>query len=373
MLVLMLSTTVASIAVWKKIGARGRQLHLGNSLWLTTLLWLMLPAHLLQGATSGYRFELWPIPAAASMLLVTLMWLLGGVGSGRIHPVLAAYLLLVVACDQNLTPYSVLQRNKVGLGDIVLTAPPVPINAYMKEGYLKSALIPGADALELEPASSRLLAFTSGQRRPGRSWLSLESLLRDEMPPLEDLMIGGQPGPIGSGCGVAVIIGGLFLLYRGIIDFRVPLSLLVGAVIAFLALPIPVIIKDPGDVTTPSALVSAKKLEGIEWRWFAMREKQVLDVGPAKAITDHLCQLRTDVRADAADDVLPRDQPIASPDGQAGAGHLWSARRYHGGRAATLYVYFLWPLSGFAGGQPDYAIAGAPFSSASAGLMSAHH
>ena len=48
-------------------------------------------------------------------------------------------------------------------------------------------------------------------------------LLRDRMPPLEDLIVGGQPAPVGLGSGVAVIIGGLFLLYRGLIDFRIPL------------------------------------------------------------------------------------------------------------------------------------------------------
>ena len=62
----------------------------------------------------------------------------------------------------------------------------------------KTPHVDGVDALQLEPASIRLHAFTSGQKRPGRSWLSLESLLRDEMPPLEDLIIGGQPGPIGG-------------------------------------------------------------------------------------------------------------------------------------------------------------------------------
>jgi electron transport complex protein RnfD len=137
--------------------------------------------------------------------------------------------------------------------------------------------VEGADALALEPAASRLLAFTSGQRRPDRSWLSLESLLRDEMPPLEDLIIGGQPGPIGATCAVAVIIGGLFLLYRGIIDFRVPVFVLLGAFVALLSLPVPLFIKEGGP----------------DWRWFIFRAHRVLtpggvryeSIGWAKAIT----------------------------------------------------------------------------------------
>jgi electron transport complex protein RnfD len=147
----------------------------------------------------------------------------------------------------------------------------------MKEGYLKTPHVEGADALLLEPAAARLFAYTSGQKRPGRSWASLESLLRDEMPPLEDLIIGGQPGPIGATCAVAIIIGGLFLLYRGVIDFRVPVSIFVGAFVALLTLPIPIRITD----------------NGPDFRWFAFRSHSVLSaagpryeqVGWAKAIT----------------------------------------------------------------------------------------
>lgn len=303
MLAVILPTVLASMLVWRKIGARGRQLHLAHGIWMGMLLWLMLPAHLLQGAVSTslpqsglplFRWELWPIPIAASLLLVMLMWLLGGVGAGRVHPALVTYLLLVVAFDQLLTPYTVLQRHRLFTGDVLKTASPsTPTHAYMKDGYLGTAPVEDADALALEPAAARLLSFTSGQRRPGRSWISLDSLLRDEMPPLEDMIIGGQPGAIGGSCAVAVIIGGLYLLYRGTIDFRVPLAIFIGALIGFMALPIPVIIKEPE--ATPGAatrLASAGGEQqtvydkgGPQWRWLAFREHEVIEVGWAKAFT----------------------------------------------------------------------------------------
>ncbi len=56
---------------------------------------------------------------------------------------------------------------------------------------------------------------------------------------MEDLVLGTVPGSIGVTSAVAVIVGGLFLLYRGLIDFRIPLLITASAWIALLALPIP--------------------------------------------------------------------------------------------------------------------------------------
>jgi len=259
-LLLMIPVALAAHLIWRRIGSRGRQLHLAHTLWSTMLLWLMLPAHLLGGPAVSDT-SVWPIPICASIVLVIAMWLLGGVGSGRIHPVIVTYLLMVIAFDQLLSPVAVLQRHRIFSGDLARAVQPAPpANAYMKEGYLKTPPVEHADALLLEPAAARLLSFTSGQKRPGRSWLSLESLLRDELPPLEDLIIGGQPGPIGATCAVAIIIGGLFLLYRGIIDFRVPVCVFVGALIALISLPIPILIRDSGP----------------DWRWFAFRTHPII-------------------------------------------------------------------------------------------------
>ncbi len=68
----------------------------------------------------------------------------------------------------------------------------------------------------------------------------MERLL-DGLPALEDLAIGGHPGPIGTGSAIAVVIGGLFLLYRGLIDYRIPLLITFTAFASFLVLPIPVV------------------------------------------------------------------------------------------------------------------------------------
>ena len=54
----------------------------------------------------------------------------------------------------------------------------------------------------------------------------------------------GAPAPLGLGSAIAVIMGGLYLLYRGLIDFRVPLLICLAAAVALLFLPIPVAVTE---------------------------------------------------------------------------------------------------------------------------------
>ena len=45
---------------------------------------------------------------------------------------------------------------------------------------------------------------------------------------LWDLFLGNKAGAIGTTCGLAIVIGGLFLLWRGIIRWHIPVSFLLG-------------------------------------------------------------------------------------------------------------------------------------------------
>src|SRR5205085_3624409 len=127
------------------------------------------------------------------------------------------------------------------------------------EAWNSVAQVPGYDSVRSEPASQRLTFYTTGLEPPEGAFLSLEALLRDRMPPLEDLIIGGAPAAIGTGCAIAVIIGGLFLLYRGMIDYRIPLLILTSAYLALLVLPIPIVIR------------AASR----DWKWLAIRDPSV--------------------------------------------------------------------------------------------------
>jgi Na+-translocating ferredoxin:NAD+ oxidoreductase RnfD subunit len=268
--VLVVGSAALAIAAWRRIGTRGGQLRYSHVLWLATLLALTLPVHLVSpaGLVAPDAPALWPVAAAVGVALVGFIWVLGGISAGRVHPVLVAYFLLIVFFHQALVPHWVLQRSNVLTGDaldtISLEYPDTAGNAW-----IAAPPVEHQQALWLEPASQRLIFYTTGIEFPEGAfgaWITLDSLIRDRMPPLEDLIIGGHPGPIGTSSAIAVLVGGLFLLYRGLVDFRIPLLICIGAFACFLVLPIPVVITEAGP----------------EWRWLAAREP---GVGWATAVT----------------------------------------------------------------------------------------
>jgi Na+-translocating ferredoxin:NAD+ oxidoreductase RnfD subunit len=273
LLILILCTSAGlTMAVWRRIGRRGSQLRFDQVIWLSLLLALTMPPHLLSevdvSAFSG--IAPWPIIPAAGITLVILLWMLGGTGSGRVHAVLVSHLLLVVLFNHLLVPHYTLQTGNLFRGDVLDAA--VPTQQSLRDGLVRDVKRPWIhqpidyrhDAIYSEPASQRLVFYTTGTEFPERAWLSLESLLRDRMPPLEDLIIGGQPGPIGTSSAIAVIIGGLFLLYRGVIDYRVPLLIFTSAYLCMLLLPVPVRITESEKVW--QWLVLRPPPSGVGWR-----------------------------------------------------------------------------------------------------------
>src|SRR5205085_2774938 len=149
-----------SLILWRRIAGRGGQLRLSHVLYLSLLLSLMLPVHLM---TTDRPFEesfssQWAIAFGGGILLVMLTWLLGGVGSGRIHPVLVTYLLLVVVFKQALVPHWVLQREHLARGDVAKSERS-ELAITVSEGWTKTPATPGRDALYEDPASEKLFRF----------------------------------------------------------------------------------------------------------------------------------------------------------------------------------------------------------------------
>ncbi|MEA2733893.1 MAG: H+/Na+-translocating ferredoxin:NAD+ oxidoreductase subunit [Humisphaera sp.] len=248
---LVVAGTALGLAVWKRIGLRGRRLGGASGIWMALLLAMTLPPHLASFTypNSPTGAALWPILPAAGLALALLIWMFAGVGSGRIHPVPVIYLLMVVFFQPLLTPHFVLHPKRLVTGDVTQAIPPqLPAPGELapvrKEAWTSLYELPLRDALYGEPASQRLVTFTTGRQTPARAALSLEELIRDTMPPLEDMIVGGAPAPLGLASAIAVIMGGLFLLRRGLLDFRVPVLICVAAAVTLVLLPIPVAVTD---------------------------------------------------------------------------------------------------------------------------------
>ena len=265
---IVIGVAAGATAVWQKIGRRGRDLSVAHGAWLGLLLTLMLPVHLgsLRGIQSHHA-AFWLLPAAGTLLAIVL-WLLRGTAGTALHPAIVVYLLIVPFFQHMLTPRFVLRHDRLFVGD-ALDAPADAAQPGSSPGWLaRGRPSDGHDATRTaEAASESLLQYTLGRRGvPARGVVLLPSLLRDRLPPLEDLVMAGSPAPIGMGSMVFVIVGGLYMMYRGVIDHRVPMLILLTAFAAWLVLPVPVAITDIG----------------ARWAWLPIRDPSV---GWAVAVT----------------------------------------------------------------------------------------
>ena len=255
--VCVVGSTLLSGLVWRRIGTRGHPLRPAQLLWLGLVISMMLPATLLGSKT-------WPLLPGAGLLIVMLCWWLGGVGSGRFHPAVVVYLLIAILYGPSLKSELVLQRNRLLMGDLFNT-PRLTETRAMQFAWRARRILPGQDSIRSVPASQSLITFTQKQQAVDGSKVSVETLLRDHLPVMEDFVLGVTPGGIGVTSAVAVIMGGLFLLYRGLIDYKIPMLITLSAWIALIALPEPV-----------------GSLDHLQWRWFP---GHVHGVGWAMGIT----------------------------------------------------------------------------------------
>lgn len=314
-----LASSVVGTLLWRLVGQRGRNLHLTHALYLGGLLAMLVPAELARtyalepgGPTGGG----WLLLVGAGLILAFFSWLFGGVGA-RLHPVAATALLLMALFPAHMTATSTLVRPHMFTGDVLDARPPPMAGDTVPGAPTTRGAVGGnfaglydfhwattmpetprgsglaARAFRTEPAGSRLTAYTHGTPSPDGAWLSLDAMLRDRLPPLEDLVLGGNPTPLGLGALAATLLGGLLLLYRGGADWRVPFFALAAAFVAFLCLPVPIVVTPPAAAgaewvsqagsagAAASASSSGAFLSGSQggggavYRWFAFRAEGV--------------------------------------------------------------------------------------------------
>src|SRR5690606_25368574 len=101
---------------------------------------------------------------------------------------------------------------------------------------------------------------------------SVRQLLLERMPPLEDLVIGGHPAPMGQVGVIYALAGALVMAWRGVIDLRTPVLFLLAFYAAVLFLPIPgVVWPDRIEIAWPAMFEPTVGIEaGITFANYAL-------------------------------------------------------------------------------------------------------
>lgn len=183
----------------------------------------------------------WYIAAMGSMIAIVVgKVLFGGLGHYLWHPTLvgrvAVQMLFVnslAITGQHVTA-PVLARGHLFTGDLG-SARRIEMSEY--QGWTQESKNAPGSALLLEPPVSALRRFADGKIKPDDEMI-FEPLLRDALPPWHDTVLGTVPGAIGETCTLALIVAGLYLIYRGYLRWQVPVAMLAAAGIAAAILPV---------------------------------------------------------------------------------------------------------------------------------------
>lgn len=268
LMALLVLTTLGCGMLWRRIGRRGHALRYGQLLWWALLLGLMLPAHLYAWAEPALCPEkhAWAIVVGAAVVLAGVSWAAGPSGPMRLHPVLVTYLMVQALFGPLLTPRLVLHYSHLGVGELARAQPLV--GPAREQAWISDRLHSDYDAIRLErTAAEKLTAYTRAQREDLRGVMNLLDLVSDALPSLEDLVVGGHPGPIGVSSVVMVLVGGLFLMYRGLIDYKIPLYCISFAFLGVLLMPVPVSFSQ--DTVQYAVLLTALRQSPLEIGAFA--------------------------------------------------------------------------------------------------------
>ncbi|RIK65884.1 MAG: hypothetical protein DCC65_11420 [Planctomycetota bacterium] len=182
----------------------------------------------------------WYVPAIGAMVAVVFgKALFGGLGHFVWQPALVGRVIIQIVFWPTLS-----------LGGDNATAPVLapghlligrlePAVQVDMPGYTGWQRLPRPDepALRMERPVSALRAFAEGHIPPDGDLL-YTPLLRDRLPPWEDTVFGTVPGPIGATCVLALIVAGLYLIYRGFLRWQLPTAMLAAAGLAAALLPI---------------------------------------------------------------------------------------------------------------------------------------
>jgi electron transport complex protein RnfD len=208
-------------------------------------------------------FVPWYVPVVASAFAIIIgKGVFGGVGHFLWQPALVGRVAVAVLFPAVLSGpvasspgcWPVLAQDRIIVGDVAT-------GSRVADDYSewRNALAgPGGDAL-LMPPPETLLAGLGGIPQPrgaladtvGRTPALRHSSLADlpdvprakpallaSLPPVSDLIYGAVAGGIGETCAIAILVAGLWLVYRNFIKWRLPVAFVLAAALVAAVAPI---------------------------------------------------------------------------------------------------------------------------------------
>jgi len=174
-LVICAVTALVTEAVWQKLAGHAVRLEDGSALVTGIILGLLLSTYV----------PWWLAAAGSFAAIIVGRHLLGGFGNSPFNPVLVGWAFVQISYAPR-------------MGDFPIPHPQFGMD--MGKYLADPALITAAEDLEMA------------------LWV-----------PLRDLFMGNVPAEIGTGCALAILLGGIFLVWRGTISWHIPVSFIVSA------------------------------------------------------------------------------------------------------------------------------------------------
>lgn len=190
----------------------------------------------------------WYIVILAAIFTILLgKAIFGGVGHFIWHPALVgrlavAVIVPVLFSGEMIQPetWPVLAQDHLLLGNVRDVDPP---QSYL--GWRDRHAPRNADGFALEHPAETIAPLTRGDQ-PAYSALARvrndiprrKPVALTEMLPLRDLMLGVRPGGIGETSAIAIIIAGMYLIYRNYIKWYLPFTILAAAGVVAAVAPI---------------------------------------------------------------------------------------------------------------------------------------
>ncbi len=213
------------------------------------------PHTLLMGVLLGLTLPAtapWHVVVLAGVVTVVVgKGVLGGLGHYLWHPALLGRFVVQVLYPSELAPekWAVLDRHHLFFGQLGNSGP-----APVMHSYLEGAARGDAHALELSHPLSAVAEMVHGQAEWIHNALAraaeagdsagraagavLYEALWARLPALKDMLVGGVGGGVGATCAIALVIGGLFLIFRGYLRWQLVFSFLLTVAIAAAVLPL---------------------------------------------------------------------------------------------------------------------------------------